>query len=88
MENIYQISAYYDEAFRCLHYAKTVNDWSEVEEFIWEYVQKGFNCLIIEHKTGKRRYAFAEDFDDFTVEPREIIRDTTKDWRKQNVPTI
>lgn len=88
MSSKYYVSAYYETAFRGLHYSKEIDDWSEVEEFVWEYVQKGFNCLIIEHKTGRKRYAYAEDFDDFTVEPREIIRTITKDWRKQNVQTI
>lgn len=82
MTSKYYVGAYYDEAFRGLAYAKGIDDWNEVEEFIWEYAQKGFNCLIIEHQTGTKQYAFAEDFNENTVEPQEIIRDTKKNWRE------
>ncbi len=81
MESKYYVDACYDKAFRGSYYSKAIDDWSEVEEFVWEYVQKGFNCLIIEHETGKKWYAFAEDFNENTVEPKELIRDTKKDWR-------
>lgn len=82
MESKWYVDACYDKAFNGSYYAKAIDDWSEVEEFIWEYVQKGFNCLIIDHETGERKYAFAEDFNENTVEPKEIIRDTKKDWRR------
>lgn len=81
MESKYYLDACYDKAFRGSAYSKAADDWNEVEEFVWEYVQKGFNCLIIEHETGERKYAFAEDFNENTVEPKEII----KDWRTLNV---
>ena len=81
MTSKYYVGAWYDEAFRSLHDAEGIDDWDKVEEFIWEYVQKGFNCLIIEHETGKKWYVFAEDFNENTVEPQDIIRDTKKNWR-------
>lgn len=82
MESKYYVGAYYDEAFRGLVESIAADDWSEAEEFMWHEVQQGFNCLIIEHETGERWYAFAEDFNENTIEPREIIRDTVKDWRE------
>lgn len=85
MESKYYVDACYDEGFRSSYYAIATDDWSEVEEFVWEYVQQGLNCLIIEHETGKRKYAFAEDFNENTMESKEIIRDITKDWRNSNV---
>lgn len=81
MENKYYVGAYYDEGFRGLAHSIVMDDWVEVEDFIWDNAQKGFNCLIIEHETGKKWYVFAEDFNENTVQPREIIRDTVKDWR-------
>lgn len=81
MESKYYVGAYYDEGFRGLAEAIATDNWNEVEEFIWHYVQKGLNCLIINHETGEKKYAFADDFNENTVEPKELIRDTVKDWR-------
>jgi hypothetical protein len=81
MESKWYVNACYDEGFRSSYYAMATDNWSEVEEFIWEYAQQGFNCLIIEHETGKKKYAFAEDFNKNTIDAREIIRNTNKDWR-------
>lgn len=77
MESKWYVDACYDKGFRAPHYGRAIDDWSEVEGFIWEYVQKGFHCLIIEHETGRKWYALADDFNENIVEPKEII----KDWR-------
>ena len=82
MESKYYASACYDREFRSLHHSTAIDDWSKVEEFVWKYVQQGLNCLIIEHETGEKKYAYAEDFNENTVEPNEVIRGTTKHWRK------
>ena len=83
MESKWYVKACYDEGFHGLHIAIATDNWSDIEEFVWEYVQKGLNCLIVEHETGKQQYAFAEDFNETTVEPSEIIRATKKNWREK-----
>ena len=73
MESKYYLDACYDRAFRGSYYSKAVNTWEEVEEFVWKYVQKGFNCLIIEHETGEKWCAYADDLDEAVIDPKEII---------------
>ena len=75
MESKYYVGACYDEGLRALSSAIATDDWNEVEEFVWANVQKGFNCFIVEHETGNKKYAFAEDFNENTVEPKDLIRD-------------
>ena len=82
MESKWYVDACWDTGFRGSDHSIATDNWSEVEDFVWDKVQKGFNCLIIDHETGERKYAFAEDFNENTVEPKEIIRDTKKDWRE------
>lgn len=52
--------------------------WFEVEDFIWDNVQKGFNCELINNETGSRNWAYAEDFDEEALDPEDLIRDHKK----------
>lgn len=78
MQSRWYVDACWDKAFKGSDHAIVTDFWSEVEEFVWDKVQEGFNCLIIDHKTGERKYAFAEDFNETTLSPKEIIRNTKK----------
>lgn len=50
------------------------NSWSEVEEFVWQKCQEGMNCTIIYNEFGTKLYAYAEDFNEDTIEAAELIK--------------
>ena len=52
--------------------------WFEVEDFIWDNVQKGFNCELIDNETGSRNWAYADDFDEESLNPEDLLREELK----------
>ena len=57
---------------------QSTDDLDKVEDFIWENVQKGYNCFIVDHETGNKSYAYADDFDEEALNPEDLIRDHKK----------
>ena len=47
---------------------------SEVEDFIWENVQRGYNCELNDKETGNKNYAYADDFDEEALNPEDLLR--------------
>ena len=58
----YTVNAYVCTNFAGLMDRLETDFWNEVEEFIWDNVQKGFNCEVIDNETGNRNIAYADDF--------------------------
>ena len=52
--------------------------WFEVEDFIWDNVERGFNCMLIDNETGDTNWAYSENFNGDVDELVEIIREELK----------
>jgi hypothetical protein len=50
------------------------DSWDEVEDFIWENVQRGYNCQLTDNDTGNKNYAYADDFDEEALNPVDLLR--------------
>ena len=74
----YTVSAYLCTNFTGLMCNLETDDFSEVEDFIWENVQRGYNCEITDNETGDLNWAYTEDFDEEALNPEDLIRDHKK----------
>ena len=74
----YLVCAYLCTNFSGLMDRLETDNYSEVEDFIWEYIQKGCNCEIIDNNTGSKNWAYADDFDEEALNPEDLIRDHKK----------
>ena len=52
--------------------------WFEVEDFIWDNIERGFNCMLIDNETGGINWAYSENFNGDVDELVEIIREELK----------
>lgn len=67
------------KAYLCTNFTGIMNDlvtdsWDEVEDFIWENIQQGYNCELTDNDTGNKNYAYAEDFCEETPNPEDLLR--------------
>ena len=69
----YTVKAYLCTNFAGLMESLETDDFYEVQDFIWENCQKGFNCELFDTETGTRNIAYAEDFTEDTTEANELI---------------
>ena len=74
----YTVCAYLCTNFAGLMDSLETDLWFEVEDFIWENIQRGFNCEIIDNETGSRNWAYADDFDEEALNPDDLIRNSKK----------
>ena len=74
-EKRYVVKAYLEKSMRGLMESLETNDWSEVENFIWKYCQEGLNCQFTDtmNPTYNCGEAYADLFDEYTVEVEELI---------------
>lgn len=77
----YSVSAYLSSNFTGLMNTLGTDDHNEVKDFIWQNVQMGYNCEITNNKTGKKQWAYADDFDEQAENPEDLIRKTKKTKR-------
>ena len=77
-EKRYTVGAYIHTNFSGLVATLETDNFSEVEDFIWENVQRGFNCQLTDKETGETNWAYADDFDEEALNPEDLIRDTRK----------
>lgn len=78
----YTVKAYLCTNFAGLMDNLETDDYSEVEEFIWENIQRGYNCTITDNETDETNWAYAEDFDEEALNPEDLIRDHRKQFYK------
>ena len=76
----YSVSAYLCTNFSGLLDSLETDNYTEVEDFIWENVQRGYNCELVDNDTGDRNWAYAEDFDEEALNPEDLIRETQKSF--------
>ena len=70
----YTVKAYLCTNFTGLMAYLTTDDWSEVENFIWENCQKGYNCQFVDHTTANNcGVAYANLFTEDTTDVEELI---------------
>ena len=67
------------KAYLCTNFSELMHDletdhWNEVEDFIWENIQQGYNCELLDNDTGNKNYAYAEDFCEETLNPEDLLR--------------
>lgn len=71
----YSVKAYLCTNFSGLMDNLETDIWDEVEDFIWENVQRGYNCELTDNERGETNWAYAEDFCEETLNPEDLIRD-------------
>ena len=74
----YTVNAYLCTNFAGLMDSLETDFWFEIEDFIWDNVQKGFNCELIDNETGSRNWAYADDFDEESLNPEDLLREELK----------
>lgn len=74
----YTVSAYLCTNFAGLMDSLETDNFYEVQDFIWDNVQKGLNCELIDNETGSRNWAYADDFDEETLDPEDLLREELK----------
>jgi hypothetical protein len=74
----YQVNAYLCTNFAGLMESLETDYWNEVEDFIWENVQRGYNCELTDNESGETNWAYADDFDEEALDPEDLIRDNKK----------
>ena len=79
----YSVRAYLCTNFSGLMESLETDSWDEVEDFIWENVQQGYNCELTDNDTTNKNYAYAEDFCEETVNPEDLLRVHKKPSNKQ-----
>lgn len=57
----YTVKAYLCTNFAGLMDSLETDYFSEVEEFIWENTQKGYDCELIDNERGTRNWSYATE---------------------------
>ena len=71
----YTVNAYLCTNFAGLMDSLETDDFYEVQDFIWKHCQNGLNCELIDTERGTRNLAYADDFNEYTEDANELIRD-------------
>lgn len=74
----YTVKAYLCTNFAGLMDSLETDNWNEVEDFIWENVQRGYNCELTDNERGETNWAYASDFDEETLGAEDLIRNSQK----------
>lgn len=73
----YIVNAYLCTNFTGLMDSLETDNFYEVQDFIWENCQKGYNCELIDTEIGSRNWAYADDFNEDTTDVEMKIRNNT-----------
>lgn len=74
----YTVNAYLCTNFAGLVDSLETDDFYEVQDFVWENCQRGFNCELIDNETGSKNWAYSYDFTDETEDPSELLTESRK----------
>jgi hypothetical protein len=71
---------YIVRAYLCTNFSGLVDDletddFYEVQEFIWDNCQKGYNCELTDTETGDRSAAYVESFTEATEDVDELVKE-------------
>ena len=73
MEMKYTVNAYLCTNFSYLIDSLETDNFYEVQDFIWENCQNGYNCKLIDNETGESNLAYADDFTDETIDYADLF---------------
>lgn len=87
--NKYTVKAYLEND-RGLMESLDTDDFSKVEDFIWEQCHKGLNCHLTNNETGVSDTRYVDDFDEYSTdigwtadEVDELLADLALEQREQ-----
>ena len=69
----YTVSAYLCTNFSGLMAMLETDSFYEVQDFIFENCQKGYNCELKDNETGESNLAYAEDFTEETIDYNDLL---------------
>lgn len=69
----YKVCAYLCTNFSGLMDSLETDNFYEVQNFIWENCQKGYNCEITDTETGETNMIYAESFTEKTVDYDDLL---------------
>jgi hypothetical protein len=58
------------------------DSFDEAQDIVWENLQKGYNCELIDTEGGKCLF-YADNFTEDTVEPNNLLDDLLMEQREQ-----
>ena len=74
----YTVKAYLCTNFAGLMDSLETDSFDEVQDFIWENAQKGYNCELTDNERGETNWAYADDFDEETMSAEDLISNSQK----------
>lgn len=79
----YTVKAYLCTNFSGLMEELETDNFYEVQDFIWENCQKGYNCELTDNETGETGVCYADDFTEETEGIDELMQDLILEQTEQ-----
>ena len=70
---LYTVKSYLCTNFAGLMDSLETDDFSEVDDFLWDNCQKGYNCEITDKEQGETKWAYADKFNEETVDYADLL---------------
>ena len=69
----YTVKAYLCTNFSGLMDSLETDNFYEVQDFIWENCQKGYNCILTDNERGETNIAYAASFTEEAVDYADLL---------------
>lgn len=69
----YTVKAYLCTNFAGIMDSLETDNFYEVQDFIFENCQKGYNCELTDNETGETNLAYAESFTENTIDYADLL---------------
>lgn len=69
----YRVCAYLCTNFAGLMDSLETDNFYEVQDFIWENCQKGFNCTLTDNETSQTNWVYAQSFTEETIDYDDLL---------------
>ena len=69
----YTVKAYLCTNFAGLMDSLETDNFYEVQDFIWENCQKGYNCTLTDNEIGETNWAYADSFTEDTIDYADLL---------------
>ena len=69
----YVVRAYLCTNFAGLMDSLETDNFYEVQDFVFENCQKGFNCKLTDNERNEIDWVYAEDFDEETIDYTDLL---------------
>ena len=70
---LYTVKSYLCTNFAGLMDSLETDDFSEVDDFLQDNCQKGYNCEITDNEQGETKWAYADKFNEETVDYADLL---------------